>query len=98
MEDLAQALLGLSELAAHDLGAGNVEKPGLSFVRYRAGEKRLACSRRSVQEHALGRINTETLKQLRVGAAAVPPSREPVQRHSRGRRYRHKSRLRDVRP
>ena len=61
-EQFAQTLLALAIGRAHDFRAGDVEELRVAFVGHSAGEARLAGAGRSVQQNALGRIDTEALK------------------------------------
>jgi hypothetical protein len=64
LEYLAEPPLALAISGPHDFGTRDVEELGRAFVRDRAGEQRLAGTRRAVQQHALGRIDSEPLEQL----------------------------------
>ncbi len=63
-EHVAQPLFRLAVELAHDLGAGDVVELRLGFVRDRPCEERLSGSRRTVEEHALGRIDSEAVEEL----------------------------------
>ena len=62
--NLAQALLALAIGRAHDFGAGDVEEARLALVGDGARQPRLAGSGRSVEQHALGRIDAQPLENL----------------------------------
>src|SRR5690606_8929097 len=65
-EYLAQAFLALAIGGAHDLGPVDDEKFRVAFVGDRLGEPGLARSGRTVQQHALGRVDAEASEQFGV--------------------------------
>ena len=66
LEHLAQPLLALAITRAHDFRAVDDEEAGVAFIGDGLGEARLAGARRTMQQHALGRIDTEADEQFRV--------------------------------
>src|SRR5690606_30093843 len=66
LEHLPKSLLRFSVIPAHDFGAIDVEKLGFRFPGHGACEQRLPRSGRTMQEHPLGRIDAESLKQDRM--------------------------------
>ena len=66
LEDLAQALLGLAVVLAHDLRAADVGEVGRGLVGQRLRDQRLAGAGRAVEQHALRRLDAEAVEQLRV--------------------------------
>ena len=64
LEHFAQRLLAFAIARSHDLGAIDGEEIGIAFIGDRLRQPRLARSRRTVQQHALGRINAETGEQF----------------------------------
>ena len=64
LEHLAQPLLGLAIGRAHDLRPGDVEELGVALIGDGARQPGLAGAGRTVEQHALGRVDAEALEQL----------------------------------
>ena len=64
LEHLAQPLLALAIGRAHDFGAGDREELRRALVGDGAREQGLAGAGRTMEQHALGRIDAEPLEQL----------------------------------
>ena len=66
LERLPEVFFGLTRLARHDLGTIKEEEERACLVGDGLRDESLTRARRSVQEHTLGRLHTESLEQLRV--------------------------------
>ncbi len=65
-EDLAQVGLALAIELVDDLRAANRKEISLGFMRDRACDQSLATSRRPMQQHPLGRVDTQLLENFRI--------------------------------
>jgi hypothetical protein len=66
LEQFAQPLFTFAIGGAHDFGSGDMEEMRVAFIGDRAGEARLAGAGRPMQQHALGRIDSEPLEDFRM--------------------------------
>ena len=63
---MAQVLLSLTLHLGHDFGTIEEEEEGTSLISNSLGNESLTRARGSVEEHTLGRLDTECLEKLRV--------------------------------
>ena len=66
VEELAQMRLALAVELVDDLRPVDREEIGLGFVGDGAGEQSFAAAGRAVEEHALGRVDPQTIEEFRV--------------------------------
>ena len=66
LEDLAQMGLALAVKLVDDLRAAHRKEVGLGLMGDGARDQRLAASRRTVQQHALGGVDAQPLEDLRI--------------------------------
>ena len=66
LEDLAQMGFALAVELVDDLRAAHRKEVGLGFMRDGARDQRLAASRRTMQQHALGGVDAQPLEDLRI--------------------------------
>jgi len=72
LEGLAQSLLGLALVLRDDFGARDGVEVGVDFVGDGAGDERLACPRRAVEQDAGGRVDAQPAEAF--GFGEVPRS------------------------
>ena len=80
LEQLAQPPLALAISRAHDLGSGDVEELGRAFVGDGARQQRLAGSGRTMEQDALGRVDSEALEELWVAKGKLDHFAQRVDR------------------
>ncbi len=65
-EQLAHHAAALANVLLHQLGTGHADELAVGVVGHGAGQERLPCARRAIEQYTLGLRNTERLEQLGV--------------------------------
>ena len=79
LEDLPKVRLAFPVEFMNDFRAVHREKTGFGLLRHGTSDQRLAAPGRTMQEHTLGRVDSESLEDLRVAQRQLDDFADPME-------------------